>query len=45
MYEIMTSWGFTTVVEALGLRNAHCTYIYTPSNDSYWSDPFAVSLP
>lgn len=42
MYEIMTSWGFTTVVEALGLRNAHCTYIYTPSNDSYWSDPFAV---
>ena len=42
MIEIMTSWGFTTVVEALGLRNAHCTYIYTPSNDSYWSDPFAV---
>jgi len=42
MIEIITSWGFTAVVNALGLRDASCTYIYTPSKDSYWSDPFAV---
>ena len=42
MIEIITSWGFTAVVNALGLSYARCTYIYTPSKDSYWPDPFAV---
>ena len=42
MIEIITSWGFTAVVNVLDLRDARCTYIYTPSKDSYWPDPFAV---
>lgn len=42
MIEILTSWGFTAVVNALDLKDARCTYIYTPSKDSYWPDPFAV---
>jgi hypothetical protein len=42
MIEIMTSGDFEKVVEALGLKNAKRTYLYTPTEDSPWADSFAV---
>lgn len=42
MYEIMTSGDFENVVDYLGLENAKRTYLYTPTEDAYWADSFAV---
>ena len=42
MYEILTSGDFEKVIEALGLKNAKRTYLYTPTEDSYWANSFAV---
>ncbi len=42
MYEIMTSGDFEEVIEALGLKNAKRTYLYTPTEDSYRANSFAV---
>ena len=42
MFEIMTSLGFTAVVESLGLNDAKVAYIYIPSPHSYWPDSFVV---
>lgn len=40
MIEIMTSGDFEKVVEALGLKNAKRTYLYTPTGDSPWGRQF-----
>lgn len=42
MYEIMTSGDFEEVAKALDLKYAKCTYLYTPTEDAYWGDSFAV---
>lgn len=42
MIEILTSSCFDEVVTALHLNDVHEGYRYTPTEHSYWPDPFTV---